>query len=98
MILTVELRSEILFKPDRVPRGQVVNVRIPRQGDYASFPLLRWLDPWGCTVYNRAQSEALIPELDRLLAETEDAKIREVRELAVRAVSDVHLYLVFIGD
>jgi hypothetical protein len=62
------------------------------------FDLLRWVDPHGDTVFNRAQSEALDAELEIAEREHGVEALDDVRLLAQRAASGVHLYLVFVGD
>lgn len=96
MPITVELWTA-LSSPNVEDR--VVGVVLPRdlEGD-VRFELLKWVDPWGDTVFNRAQCRSLVAEL--LRAEEifgSDVFSRLVR-LAERAASEPHLYLVFIGD
>jgi hypothetical protein len=62
------------------------------------FDLLRWVDPYGDTVFNRAQCEALDAELGIAVREHGVAALDDVRLLAQRAANGVHLYLVFVGD
>ena len=64
-------------------------------------PLLRFLDPAGDLILNRAQSTALIGELAGIIPK-QDGPLRvlleKVRELAERSEGEVHLYLWFVGD
>lgn len=64
-------------------------------------PLLRFLDPAGDLILNRAQSTALLEELAVMIPK-QDGAIRvileKVREFAERSESEVHLYLWFVGD
>lgn len=96
MPITVEVWTE-LAEPEL--DGRLTGFRIPAEvSGNERFPLLRWVDPWGDTVFNRAQCRALVLELDVLAAQTGDEVIREIRELAERVAAEPHLYLVFIGD
>lgn len=66
------------------------------------FPLLRWVDPYGDTVFNRRQAEALLEELARLqrpdLGAREAAALARLRKLAEHCAREPHLYLRFRGD
>jgi hypothetical protein len=62
------------------------------------FELLRWVDPFGNTVFNRAQCAVLDAELGIAVAEHGVEALDDVRLLAQRAATDPHLYLVFLGD
>jgi hypothetical protein len=65
------------------------------------LPLLRFLDPAGDLVLNRAQATALLEELAGIIPR-QSGPLREllekVRELAERSERKVHLYLWFQGD
>jgi len=64
-----------------------------------SFPLLRLIDPYGDTVFNSLQMQAVIPELERLREVGHFEKTRSrVLELAHQCADGAHLFLVFIGD
>ncbi len=64
----------------------------------ARFDVLKWVDPYGDTVFNRAQCGRLIEELRYLGDRPSDVKLAHLRELAMRALGEVHTYLVFVGD
>ena len=63
---------------------------------------LRFIDPYGDTVFNRNQLPVLIIEIETMLQGTEDHKVRlhgkAIIELARRALSEVHQYFKFYGD
>lgn len=63
---------------------------------------LRFIDPYGDAVFNRAQLPILIDELRAVLRDEQDPRTRahleEVIALAARAAGEVHTYLKFIGD
>jgi hypothetical protein len=64
-------------------------------------PLLRFLDPAGDLVLNRAQASALLNELAGIIPKQNGAlraTLEKVRELAEQSERAVHLYLWFIGD
>jgi hypothetical protein len=102
MPLTVELWTELA---NPVVEAQVLGVRLPK--DVATnerFHLLKWVDPWGDTVFNRAQCSELVSELElacELLGEDDLIEVRaltEVKVLAEHASAEPHSYLVFVGD
>jgi hypothetical protein len=66
------------------------------------FPFLRYIDPYGDTIFNRLQMDPILDELRLLKAITQDrgkASLLERTEgLAKRCQSETHLYLAFIGD
>lgn len=63
---------------------------------------LRFVDPWGDTVFNQAQVPVLLAELERYVAEEHDrevaAHLRGVCSLVASAMDRTHTYVKFIGD
>jgi hypothetical protein len=104
--IRVELRTE---------RGEVIrNLADPSGGTFDAAGdfdrlltnadgLMRGVDPYGDTVFNRIQADDLVNEVDRL-ATANDATPMErrglarLRVMAERCRDSVHLYLWFIGD
>ena len=68
----------------------------------ARFSYLRWIDPYGNTIFNGMQMYPFLDELDRLASEIpgeeERHVLRELRELAIHCRDHPHTYLRFIGD
>ena len=102
MPLTVELWTELT---DPTVEARVVHVRLPRSTETdRRFELLKWVDPWGDTVFNRAQCSDLVAELALACDDFGDGvpagveALMKVKALAERATSEPHSYLVFIGD
>lgn len=62
------------------------------------FLLLRYLDPYGDTVFNSLQMEDLINDLLKLKSLIQDLLIDEILAFAERCKQEGHLYLVFSGD
>ena len=64
-----------------------------------NFKLLRYIDPYGDTYFNRAQMDDFLAEWN---AHRPEAAQREqwklVQEMALRCQNEPHLYLRFIGD
>lgn len=67
-----------------------------------SFSCLRFIDPYGNTVFNSLQAEVLLAELTRIRPTTTTNLERElldrIEELAERCRSEPHLYIKFYGD
>jgi hypothetical protein len=70
--------------------------------DDESWPLLRFVDAYGDTVFNRLQVPELLHELKRLsdLATTDEQRetVRETIALADESIKQPHLYQKFMGD
>jgi len=61
--------------------------------------LVKYLDPYGDTVFNNFQMNDLINDLENIAKiEPENKLINEVILLAKCCLSQAHLYLVFYGD
>lgn len=78
-------------------RGPELARSLPRFEDF-HFPYLRLIDPYGYTIFNSLQMDAVIPELQLLAAQDSSASVQRVLELARRAGADKPRFLVFIGD
>ncbi len=70
--------------------------------DDAHFPLLRYVDLYGDTVFNRMQMEQVLVELKQLKNPTRGSEeinyINQIEDMARRCQSEPHLYLKFYGD
>lgn len=102
MGLRVELRTE---------KGEVLALAGEHAGaipgdlpDFENddFPMIKFIDRYGNTVFNGPQMEAVVPELRRLRERARnDVQARVVDgviELAETCANEVHPYLVFVGD
>lgn len=82
------------------PRGLVAKLLACDVGP--SSACLRFIDPYGETVFNQLQLPVLIAELQQATALVSDAGARAhgeaLVELARRAASEVHTYLRLTGD
>ena len=72
---------------------------IPPTDDRQS-PCLRWVDPYGDTIFNKFQAAALVNELEALVAASPDltSSLAGVARLARDCAEGTHLYLWFVGD
>ena len=66
------------------------------------FPCLRFVDPYGDTVFNQFQIAQVISELERLSAQKHEPEVeqhlRAVLEFVRQASGTVHSYIKFYGD
>jgi hypothetical protein len=63
---------------------------------------LRFIDPYGDTLFNQLQIPVLISELEKMIAVCTNAEAKqhgeELLTLIVGAKDEVHIYVKFIGD
>ena len=75
--------------------------RFLRSGDFSATACLRFIDPFGDTVFNRGQAAVLVEELTAA-REGADAEAQRYIDNAIRlarlASRKVHLYVRFVGD
>lgn len=102
MGIDVHLETEDGKRLDSIldPKGIIARL-IPI--DDERFPVLRYVDLYGNTVFNRAQSTEVLRELELLekhlnpTTETSNC-ISQLKELARKCEAEPHLYLKFVGD
>ena len=74
---------------------------LPSIEDETSY-CLRFIDPYGDTVFNNLQIPKFIFELEKAIEKVDDEKAitigKEILNLAKECSKDVHLYLKFYGD
>ena len=67
-----------------------------------SYVCIRFIDPYGDTIFNRLQAAVLVEEWDRLKPLFSEPNAEglwdDVRKLIVRCSEEPHTYLRFIGD
>jgi hypothetical protein len=64
-----------------------------------TFKLLKYLDPYGDTIFNANQIDDLLIDLDVLKQHYIDSGlINEIIDLAIKCKSEPHTYLIFYGD
>ncbi|HTR66495.1 MAG TPA: hypothetical protein VMH85_12025 [Terriglobales bacterium] len=97
MSLVVKLEDDLGERGDWVMLYGVLPAREERD-----FPLLRYVDPYGKTVFNHLQMEALLEEWERIHDRAKDESQKEawnkVKEMAQTCRDDRDLYLRFVGN
>ena len=71
-------------------------------GEHAGTCCLRFIDPYGDTIFNQAQIPVLLAELRALSKRVSDpelvAILVEVSQFVERAVDQIHTYVRVVGD
>ena len=103
MGISVVLRDETNTNMSEiVPDADGVIARTVPCLDDTSYNCLRFIDPYGDTVFNRLQSAVALQEWDRLKFAFAQANAEslwgEVRELLARCSREPHTYVRFIGE
>jgi hypothetical protein len=95
--MSVVLRKENGTNVDRA-NIHVCLESLPRIAE--EVPLLKWLDPYGNTIFNAAQMEQIKQEIDDLVKPDGESEpiLREVHRLCELGQQRPHLYLWFVGD
>jgi hypothetical protein len=97
MPIAVELRNESGGIRGRHPDMHVEASDLPAYDD-ARYPYLRLVDPYGDTVFSHHQMVAVLPEIEMLANERLSRRIDQLLDLARRCATEVHTYLLLIGD
>ena len=102
MGLSVVLEDENGEPLDRFDDERNLFHRLLPEPDDATYQLIRFVDWYGNTVFNRPQMPALIEDLNKLATrvntEEERELLRRVVDFAHRVREEPHLYLKFYGD
>jgi hypothetical protein len=92
---TVRLQDDHC-KPVSPEYAVIQSETIPSSGN---FKLLRYVDPYGDTYFNRVQMEDFLADWNRPQPSSDQREQWElVRTMALRCRDKVHLYLLFWGD
>jgi hypothetical protein len=92
---------------DGTPLGEVVDShgslsKLMTQNAYPHTVCLRFIDPYGDTVFNQPQISVLLSEMQTLLASIVDPQVRDdlqtMTNLVAKSRGEVHTYLKFVGD
>lgn len=79
----------------------VIAFSLPQMSD-SSYTCLRFIDPYGDTIFNPLQAAVMVEEWDRLKAafaeKNAESLWADIRKLIVRCSEEPHVYLRFIGD
>lgn len=101
MGITIQLEDERGNREGELLLDTFLFHAIPPTTD-TSYVCLRFIDPYGDTIFNRLQIPVLIKELNRIAgtAKTKEDKqfLKELLKLAEQCRDEPHLYLRFIGD
>jgi len=89
-------------KGNEVSRGVDVPTGVLARPDDLRFSCLRFVDPYGDTVFNRLQLAPLLEDL-RLLRDScnssqDEGVLQQIEALIERCEGEPHLYVKMIGD
>ena len=88
--------------PAPVSGGPPLNSVLNKAFSKETFTQLSNVDEYGTTIFNRMQLAEVLPELERLrvFASKDDERrvVQELIDIAKQVESDVHTFLVFLGD
>jgi hypothetical protein len=62
------------------------------------FTLLKYIDPYGNTIFNRFQIDDLVLDLIKLKETYHYPILDKIIDLAAKCKSKIHTYIVFMGD
>ncbi len=102
MGLKILLETEQGEELERIldPKNELISLLW--QSDIAGTCCLRFIDPYGNTIFNRQQMETFIAELEAVdnsvAREDQKALLHRVGDLARRCAKEVHVYMIFRGD
>ena len=94
---TVEIRTEDGTVLDRMHDTGEIAALVEEVADDQSFSCLRYVDPYGTTMFNSMQAGDFAIEITRR-ADPEDATTNMVVEMADRVAGEVHQYLWLLGE
>jgi hypothetical protein len=101
-IIRIQLEDEHGGKIEEVEGNTHMLNRILPLLNENSFQCLRFIDPYGDTVFNRMQMDQFLFEWDQVSRRATTAEEKEllerVKRLAEKCQSKPHLYLKFYGD
>ncbi len=89
-------------KQEVFDNGMVLSNLTSRWFTLTDTVCLRFIEPWGDTVFNQSQIPVLLEELKAEISFQSNPKTRNhletVAQLVERAVNQTHTYIKFIGD
>ena len=84
------------------PRQHLTHLATDQWPKLENSVCLRFIDPWGDTVFNQSQVPVLLVELEYSAASQTDPELKshleKVCRLVARAKDQTHMYIKFIGD
>ena len=101
MALTIALEDASGRTVKEVYDTHNVLLRLERE-DGGDFICLRYIDPWGDTVFNTLQMKPFLAELERIMSHTKSewelSVLQSILQLARKCDTEIGLYLKFYGD
>ena len=102
MGLCVALETEFDEQLELIGDDQNLLYKLIGYPDSTHFPMLASIDWYGDTTFNRMQIKRFLAEWETLFSKAstpeENSLLEEIKQLSLRSLEIVHLYVVFIGD
>lgn len=102
MSTMIVLESELGELIESIDDSHSLLLRLILESNIANTCCLRFIDPYGNTIFNRRQMEPLLVELEnlhKLIKTREDHEfLSKIELLAHQCKERVHLYIRIIGD
>ena len=102
MSLNIELQTETGKRLDNAIDVHNFLILLADKAQIENSCCLRFVDPYGNTIFNRIQLYQFVKEIDELINITENPEQKEVlarvKSLAERGQKEPHLYIKIIGD
>ena len=102
MGMAIQLEDQHGKALEEIPDLESLLARLFPSWEDEAFHCLRYIDPWGNTIFNHLQMDEVISELQRIRARTsveaERAFLDAIEGMATRCKEGEHLYLKFVGD
>ncbi len=102
MALTIRLEDKRGTQIEEVfDTGDVLLRAVHRQPVNTETNLLKYIDPYGDTIFNGLQAKDAVTEIERLRNNVSGAEVQtldEIRDLAMKCAFGIHLFLKFYGD
>ena len=84
------------------PRGFLTTLAISSWHERGDSVCLRFINPWGSTIFNHLQAPLLLAELVDEVSRQHDSEIKAQLQKVIRlvelAVRKGHMYVRFVGD
>lgn len=102
MPMKISLKNEAGQVIDSVTDTKKALRKLLPNFDNKEYCCLRFIDPYGDTIFNNLQMMIFLDEWNQLLEKAEHQEEKEImlqiKDLAARCQAGTHLYLWFLGD
>jgi hypothetical protein len=101
MSIYITIESEFGEKIDGIV-DELNLLHMKTEVEDSPYEIIKYIDPYGNTVFNRYQIEPLLSDIEKLSEENKSTEALEfltnLKDFAMRCLNEVHTYLKFYGD